>query len=80
MKKCDKCGYENRDAAKFCSDCGAPFIKKSNDASVVCPACGAVAVNGAVFCGVCGRNLADAAQRSTACVECGFVNETGAEF
>lgn len=81
MKKCDKCGYENRDAAKFCSDCGAALSKKSDgDASVACPACGAVAVNGAAFCGVCGRNLDDAAQRSTACVECGFVNETGAAF
>lgn len=81
MKKCDKCGYENRDAAKFCSDCGAALPKKSDgDASVVCPACGAVAVNGAAFCGVCGRSLNDAAQHSTACVECGFVNETGAEF
>ena len=41
MKKCDKCGYENRDAAKFCSDCGAALSKKSDgDASVACPACG----------------------------------------
>ena len=63
MKKCDKCGYENRDTAKFCSDCGAALSKKSDgDASVACPACGAVAVNGAAFCGVCGRNLDDAAQ------------------
>lgn len=82
MKKCDKCGYENRDAAKFCNDCGAPLAKRpSADVEPsVCPACGAVAVNGAKFCGVCGRKLDDPAARSTACLECGYVNEKDSEF
>lgn len=82
MKKCDKCGYENRDAAKFCNDCGAPLAKRpsADAAPSVCPACGAVAVNGAKFCGVCGRKLDDPAARSTACLECGYVNEKDSEF
>lgn len=82
MKKCDKCGYENRDAAKFCNDCGAPLAKKTdgNETPSVCPACGAIPVNGATFCGVCGRKLDEVAPNSSACIECGFVNEKDSAF
>ena len=79
MKKCDKCGYENRDAAKFCNDCGAPLTKRSGSTPpVVCPSCGAVATQGARFCGACGTELAQG--KPLVCAKCGYSNDSDARF
>lgn len=31
--KCDKCGFENKDNAKFCTKCGEKLVVKSSDSS-----------------------------------------------
>ena len=51
--QCPSCGYENRDDAKFCRECGATF---SVDLS--CPGCGATYDPGQRFCDECGQSLA----------------------
>src|SRR5580704_8465585 len=47
---CTKCGADNREGAKFCSECATPFAAK-------CPKCGAVNASGAKFCDECGISL-----------------------
>lgn len=49
MVKC-KCGYENDDEAKFCSNCGETI-------EVSCPKCGAKLDKQSLFCYSCGCNL-----------------------
>ena len=44
---CARCGTENRDGRKFCSECGARL-------SSGCPSCGAANELGEKFCGECG--------------------------
>jgi class 3 adenylate cyclase len=48
--KCPKCHFENREGAKFCSECGHRF-------ELTCPDCGATNRPGARFCDECGHNL-----------------------
>ena len=48
--KCSACGYENREGAKFCEDCGTQL-------SWVCPKCGQQLGSQAKFCGFCGNKL-----------------------
>ena len=50
---CAACGAANREAAKFCSECGASM-------AVTCPTCGAPATGGR-FCSECGTALATTA-------------------
>lgn len=45
--KCSSCTTENQDSAKFCQECGAPFVKN-------CKSCNEVLVPGAKFCTNCG--------------------------
>jgi class 3 adenylate cyclase/tetratricopeptide (TPR) repeat protein len=45
--KCPKCQFENREAAKFCKDCGANL-------EVACSECGTIYVTGSKFCDECG--------------------------
>src|SRR5580658_8028415 len=49
--RCTKCGAENREGAKFCSECATPFAAK-------CPRCGAANKPGAKFCDECAASLA----------------------
>ncbi|HLW70018.1 MAG TPA: AAA family ATPase [Candidatus Binataceae bacterium] len=48
--RCPKCGNDNRDGAKFCSECATPFSAK-------CRQCGADNSPGAKFCDECGTSL-----------------------
>lgn len=48
--KCNKCGFDNPEGAKFCSECGARLGN-------VCPNCGQPVLEGAKFCSQCGANL-----------------------
>ena len=48
--KCSQCGYELRDGARFCPECGAGQTSK-------CISCGFVLKPGAVFCGECGTKV-----------------------
>src|SRR5712692_10163597 len=56
--RCVKCGSDNREGAKFCSECATPFAIK-------CPRCGAVNTPSAKFCDECAAPL-DAAPRAGA--------------
>jgi class 3 adenylate cyclase/tetratricopeptide (TPR) repeat protein len=48
--KCPKCQSDNREEAKFCSECGAKFI-------LTCPECGATNRADSKFCDECGKDL-----------------------
>jgi uncharacterized membrane protein YvbJ len=49
--RCTKCGADNRDGAKFCTECATPFAAK-------CPQCGTSNTPGAKFCDECAASLA----------------------
>jgi len=57
---CSSCGLENRETAKFCGDCGEPFVRV-----VVCIACGTENPRGRRFCDECGGAL-DPPRRTSA--------------
>ena len=48
--KCPSCEFENREGAKFCSECGHKF-------ELTCPYCKTTNRPGAKFCDECGHNL-----------------------
>ncbi len=50
---CPACGTENREGAKFCSECGSAM-------AAVCPGCASPVTPGAKFCPECGTRLGDA--------------------
>ena len=51
--ECPRCQVENREGARFCRECGAPF-------GAVCSSCGAKVEAGSKFCDNCGTPLAAA--------------------
>src|SRR6202043_1696478 len=51
--RCTKCGADNRESAKFCSECATSFAVK-------CPRCGAANKPAAKFCDECAASLAPA--------------------
>jgi class 3 adenylate cyclase/tetratricopeptide (TPR) repeat protein len=51
--RCSKCGSDNREGRKFCTNCGVPLVP-------YCPKCGAAIQAGEKFCGECGTALGDA--------------------
>jgi hypothetical protein len=52
--RCSKCGSDNRDGRKFCTNCGTSLV-------ATCPKCSAPVEPGEKFCGECGAGLAEAA-------------------
>jgi hypothetical protein len=48
--RCTRCGADNREGAKFCSECATPFAIK-------CSRCGAANKPGAKFCDECAAPL-----------------------
>src|SRR5215467_8881305 len=48
--KCAKCGADNREGLKFCTQCGSQLAAK-------CRQCGAATQPGERFCGECGAGL-----------------------
>jgi len=50
MIKCQNCGAEMPDNAKFCGKCGTAYIPNKN----ICKTCGAELLANAKFCGKCG--------------------------
>ncbi|MEK6755468.1 MAG: zinc ribbon domain-containing protein, partial [Bacteroidota bacterium] len=56
--KCDNCGRENRNDAKFCADCGADLRQtKIIHHSTDCPLCGYKNTPESSFCAECGAGL-----------------------
>jgi class 3 adenylate cyclase/tetratricopeptide (TPR) repeat protein len=51
--RCSKCGSDNREGRKFCTNCGTSLVAS-------CPKCGAPIQSGEKFCGECGTALGDA--------------------
>ena len=48
--KCPKCGFENKESAKFCAECGSKL-------SLKCPSCGSDVEAREKYCTECGHNL-----------------------
>jgi class 3 adenylate cyclase len=55
--KCPKCGFENREGAKFCSECATKF-------ELACPQCGTINPSGSKFCDECGHALGETPRTS----------------
>src|SRR5215218_7051112 len=57
--RCAACGKDNRDARKFCAECGSALLPK-------CPACGFANEPRDRFCGGCGKPLSGQSAASSA--------------
>lgn len=55
--KCIKCGAENNDSNKFCTNCGYELIDKSNPQEIICESCGAKNKPENNYCISCGESL-----------------------
>jgi class 3 adenylate cyclase/tetratricopeptide (TPR) repeat protein len=55
--QCPECQFENREAAKFCNECGYRF-------HLTCPACGQIDPPASKFCSECGFNFKSAIKAS----------------
>lgn len=65
--KCHNCGFNIRDDAKFCGNCGSPvgsLEKKDGNKSIFCKNCGAELSEGTVFCTRCGTSITDQTKSS----------------
>jgi class 3 adenylate cyclase/predicted ATPase len=54
--RCSKCGSDNREGRKFCTNCGTPLV-------ACCPKCGAPIQPDEKFCGECGAAIGAPAPR-----------------
>lgn len=65
--KCQYCGNEMSEGAKFCSLCGKKVIEaEPAPAKRFCPSCGQEAEPGMLFCEYCGARLTDKARPAPA--------------
>ena len=55
--KCPKCQFDNREGAKFCTECG-------NKLGIACQNCGSKNPVGSKFCDECGHNLSISCETS----------------
>ena len=56
--KCNKCGFENNDDAKFCNWCGEKIIiEEEKKEENKCPICGSANTADAKYCAVCGSQM-----------------------
>lgn len=69
--RCDKCGVENTEGAKFCAGCGESL----NTVKINCPTCKTENAGGTNFCHQCGVSLA-----FRKCAKCGAETTPGAKF
>jgi len=74
MVLCPKCGFQNPQAAKFCSNCGASL--QVQVAGTACSKCGTMNPSGAKFCINCGASLLS----SIKCPKCGGDVQQGSKF
>ena len=52
IMKCQKCGSELRDGAKFCDNCGTAVLLKKQ-----CPKCGRIIDSNAIYCPFCNSSI-----------------------
>lgn len=71
--KCQKCGADMPESAKFCPECGERVSAPISDNMVVCPGCGNTVHKGK-FCPECGYKFI------SACPKCGASVALGAKF
>ncbi len=64
--QCPRCGFQNRDDARFCKRCGYGFQVLPLSTPSLCPACGATLKADARFCARCGQALAAQPSRQPA--------------
>lgn len=70
--KCNKCGFENPDSAKFCNWCGEKLDgipnsdapKAEEQGPKTCQICGTVNEADAKYCAVCGSQLSSVVQKT----------------
>lgn len=55
--KCNRCGAENNDANKFCTNCGNELIHENNPQEIICESCGAKNKPENNYCILCGERL-----------------------
>ena len=64
--KCQNCGSEVRDGAKFCRECGSEVIEKTEALNTNdCPVCGNILEQNAIFCNECGTRLTETTEDFT---------------
>jgi len=73
MVICPKCGFQNPQTAKFCSNCGTPL---QANVGVKCPKCRTLNPAEAKFCINCGSPLKTVIK----CPKCGSKVQAGAKF
>lgn len=79
--KCQHCGNELLEGAKFCSQCGKPVAEK-----LICPECGYEGEAGMIFCIHCGTRLTPGGKvqpepkRIKVCPKCGRQGEEHMAF
>src|SRR5215471_16184933 len=56
--RCSKCGSDNREGRKFCTNCGTLFV-------ATCPKCSAPVQPDEKFCGECGAAIGGSAPLAT---------------
>ncbi len=54
--KCQICGCENPETAKFCNECGAK-IEREEENRIVCSGCGKDFSYNFAFCPFCGKKV-----------------------
>jgi len=78
--KCDNCGANNDQLAKFCKDCGKPLSSiPSSPVTVICNKCGLENDASSKFCANCGSVLPTKSQYII-CPQCGAENKQGAKY
>ena len=60
--RCSKCGGDNREGRKFCTNCGTSLV-------AICPKCSAPVQPGERFCGDCGAVIGASAPRAPSSAE-----------
>ncbi len=55
--KCNRCGIENGDSNKFCTNCGNILVNEYKPYKIICESCGAENEPGYKYCFLCGELL-----------------------
>lgn len=83
--KCQSCGNEVKEGAKFCRECGSEIVYKTESfVDNICSECGNVLEENAVFCNNCGKRVASQPEaiieNTVCCPKCGSKLRDGVMF
>jgi len=82
MVKCQNCGNEVADGAKFCAQCGSEIVIEEINANV-CPECGSEVAEHMKFCQNCGcelNNDGSGEVKTKFCANCGHELDANLKF